>query len=208
MNRYIDGMNEIKASDEMKKSIINDAKKHHVTGLPHAFVFKKAAALTAAACTIILLAMFGFSFLQPNSDKLLFDGFVLTVYAEDGTPVEIKPNVGFPLGKYQMTMSSVPGFPINIVSGEADVITLRATDGSLLLWTPPASKVVDKGKQLDIKSGDTVYWTPFRDGDTKTIASTSAIEVIAYQNDKELGRRMIEINRKEDYSYSGILVEK
>ncbi|MGM0884858.1 MAG: hypothetical protein ACQEXQ_27935 [Bacillota bacterium] len=203
MNRYIDGMNEIKASDELKKSIINDAKKYQSKG----FAFQKTTALLAAVCTFILLAMFGLSFLQPNSDKPLFDGFVLTAYAADGTPVEIKPNVGFPLGKYQMTMSSVPGFPINIVSGEADVISLRATDGSFLLWTPPASKVVNKGTQLEIKSGDTVYWSPLSDGVNKTVAK-SAIEVIAYQNDKELGRRTIEINRKDDYSYSGILVEK
>ncbi|RCW40601.1 hypothetical protein [Paenibacillus prosopidis] len=162
----------------------------------------------AAVCTFILLAMFGFSFLQPESDKPLFDGFVITAYAADGTPVEVKPNVGFPLGMYQMTMSRVPGFPINIVSGEADVISLQATDGSFLLWTPPDSKVVDKGKQIDIKSGDTIYWTPTNDDDFRTIASTSSIEVIAYQNDKELGRRTIEINRKDDYSYSGILVEK
>lgn len=203
MNRYIDGMNEIMASDELKKSIINDVKKYQKKG----FAYQKTAALLAAACTFILLAVFGFSFLQPDSEKSLFDDFILTAYAEDGTPVEIKPNVGFPLGKYQMTMSSVPGFPINIVSGEAEVIKLSATDGSLLLWTPSSSKVVNKGNQLEINSGDTVYWSPLSDGDNKTVAK-SAIEVIAYQNDKEIGRRTIEINRKDDYYYFGNLVEK
>lgn len=206
MNRYLDGMKEIQADDELKRQLMNSAKQQRSPGSGKAFAFKKTAALMAAACAIILLAVFGASFLQSGSEKAVFPSFVITAYAADGTPVEMKPHVQLPLGKYSPLMSSVPGLPISITAEGADVIAVTVTEGSFALWSPLASKVILKGKSLSVASGTKIYWSP--DRTPETIAKKSSVSVIAYKNNKEIGRRSIEIRAVDDFFYSGTVVEK
>lgn len=204
MNRYIDGMKEIQAGDELKQQLMNNAKQP-TPDSAKAFAVKKTAALMAAACTIILTAVFGASFFQPGNDKAVFPSFVITAYAADGTPVEMKPNVHLPLGKYSPFMSSVPGLPISITAENAEAITVTVTEGSFVLWSPPASKVIPKGKSLSVTSGTKLYWSP--DRTPETIAKKSTVLVIAYKNKKEIGRRSIEIQAGDDFYYTGVVKE-
>ncbi|KRE46415.1 hypothetical protein [Paenibacillus sp. Soil522] len=208
MNRYLDGMKEIQAGDELKRQLMNSAKPQPSPGSGKAFAFKKTAALLAAACAIIFLAVFGASFLQSGSEKAVFPSFVITAYAADGTPVEMKPNVQLPLGKYSPFMSSVPGLPISISAEGADAITVTVTEGSLSLWSPSAPKVIPKGKSMSAASGTKIYWSPMNDQSPETTAKKSTVSVIAYKNNKEIGRRSIEIRAVDDFFYSGTVVEK
>jgi hypothetical protein len=206
MNRYIDGMKEIKAGEELKQRMIHNAQQQPLAGKKLAF--KKTAPLLAAVCAVILIAMLGTSIFQPNDKKAMFASLVITAYAADGTAVEMKPNVELPLGTYSPFMSSVPGFPISIAAEDADSITVKATEGSFLLWTPPASKVIQKGKSVTISSGTIIYWSPPDDYAAMTLSKKSTVSIIAYQNKKELGRRSIDIQADDSLHYSGLVKEE
>ncbi|MEW6042483.1 MAG: hypothetical protein AB1633_13270, partial [Elusimicrobiota bacterium] len=215
-NKYINGMNEIKADDELKRKIISSVKHNGHKNRSLFFTLKRTVVSIAAACIFALVITFGVQFIQNDSDmarqkqsrvQSLFHGFVITAYASDGTPFEIKPNVEFSLGKYQMTMSSVPGFPLKIVCNEADTVKLTVTDGRFLLWASPDWQVRNKGKELEIKSGDTVYWTPLKGENTDTIATNCNVVIKAYKSNKELGSNSIKIGSDDDYTYTGILFE-
>jgi hypothetical protein len=209
-------MNEIKTDDNLKRKIINSVKEKKFKHNSHFFTQKKAVAGIAVACIFALVMVFAIPFIQNNRDiakqeqskvQSLFDSFVITAYAADGTPFEIKPNVDFPLGEYQLTMSSAPGFPLKIVCKDADTIKLTVTDGEFLLWTPPDGRVNSKGETLEIKSGDLIYWTPRKEANPKTIASNCTISINAYKNNKKLGSNSIKIESDNNNSYIGGLAE-
>jgi hypothetical protein len=213
-NKYINGMNEIKADDRLKIKIINSIKECKPKQITHLFVLKKTAALMAVACTFVLVITYGIQYIQNKDNKInqgqstvetLFPGFVITAYAADKTHFTIKPDVDFPLGKYEMTMSSVPGFPLKILCNGADIIKLTVTDGEFLLWAPPAGKVYNKGKELEIKSGDTVYWSPLKEINSHSITSSCTISIKAFKNNKEQGSNTIKIESDNNYSYIGRL---
>jgi hypothetical protein len=195
------------------KVIHNVIKSNNKVG-SHFFKLKKTVAIVAIACSLAVVAMIGNQLIKGNGDttklgqyQALFRGFVLTAYAEDGTPVEVKPNVNFLLGKYQLTMSSVPGLPIKIAYDEADTIQLKAGYGTLKLWT--GAEVLDAGNSIEIKSGDTIYWSPIPDKNNDTAPIKSIVEITAYQNNKILGNSTIEIIKSDDnISYNGILKQE
>src|SRR4029453_9164162 len=206
MNRYVDGMKEIKASEELKQRLIHNARQQSSARRTPAF--KKTAPLLAAVCAFILLAMLGAALLQPSGKQTVLASFVLTAYAADGTAIQMKPNIELPLGKYSPFMSSVPGFPISIAAQEADSITVTATEGSFSLWTPPASKVIPKGKSVSLSSGTIIYWSPIDEHTPKLIAKSSSVSIVAFKNKKEIGRRIIELQADDDLNYSGMVKEE
>lgn len=219
-NKYINGMNEVKADDNLKRKIINNIEENNFSESAfaqpsHLFTFKKAVAVIAFVCTFAFVMTLGLPNFKNNNTKNVpklgvkkaFHDFVITAYAADGTTFNIKPNVEFSLGKYQMTMSSVPGFPLKIVCKDADTIKLTATDGEFLLWAPPNFKVQNKGKELEIKSGDTLYWSPQKSSNSNTAASNSTILIKAYKGKKEIGTNSIKIQSDNTYSYVGKLSE-
>jgi hypothetical protein len=209
--RYMNGMNEIKVDDELKQSIISkfsssDAATH--TGVRS---FRNKVAMFVAACVIvILLAIGGPLILHPgdqanSGSSTMFKGLVITAYAADGAPLMVKPNVDFPLGQYSLLMNSVPGFPITIDCKDADQIRLRTSEGQLLLWTPPDSKVNPQGKEVTVKSGVTIYWTPLEEGNQSHVAIKSILEITAYKDKKKLGSSAIEIKSEDQVMYNGKL---
>lgn len=215
-NKYIDGMNEIKADEELKRKIISNVKQDSSRQASRFFTFKKAAAAVAIAFAFIMVVSVGIPIVQNYSHMekqgqskvhSLFNGFVITAYAEGGAPVEVKPDVEFTLGKYQLTMSSVPGFPVKIVCDEADTIKLTATDGDLLLWAPPEYKILNKGKVLEIKSGDTVYWSPMSEASSNVAATNCTLVIEAYKDNEKLGSNTIKLSSDDGYTYTGILSE-
>jgi hypothetical protein len=148
---------------------------------------------------------------ENNTDKQsqplsLFSGFVVTAYAADGTTVEVKPNVEFTLGKYELTMSSAPGFPVKIICDKAEIIKLSVTDGGFILWKPEDSKINYMGKNLDVKSGETVYWSPMSEGSTK-IASSCTFTMEAYKDNNKLGTNTINIESNNNFAYTGKLMK-
>lgn len=204
MNRYISGMKEIQAGDELKKQMI-----HHVQQQSarkrKTLSIKKTATLSAAACIIVFLVVLGAPLLQHENKKTAFGGFVITAYAADGTSIEMKPETQLPLGKYSPLMSSVPGFPIRIVAEEADIIAITVTEGNLLLWSPSDSKVIQKGRSMKTTSGTIVYWSPLEEGEEHSLSQSATVSVTALAGNKELGRHVIEINTDDRLNYSGVV---
>jgi hypothetical protein len=207
--KYVDGMNEIKVDHELKQSIISRAVTNDVEPRIRARSFRSKTAMFAAACMIVILLAIGGPFIVHNADQTntsaLFSGFVITAYAADDAPLNVKPDVDFPLGQYSGLMSSVPGFPITISSKDADEIRLQTSEGELLRWTPSASKVIKEGKEATVKSGDTIYWSPLVEGSQSQAAVGSNLEITAYRNNKKLGSSTIEITTEDHIWYKGKL---
>ncbi|QYR19176.1 hypothetical protein KZ483_14530 [Paenibacillus sp. sptzw28] len=205
-SKYVKGMNGIKLDDELKQNIISKIGSGSSVTQIRVRSFRYKVAMISAACVIVFLLIIGGPLIfhnggQTNSGpSTLFNGFVITAYAADGTPQVVKPDVDFPLGQYSMFMSSVPGFPITIVSKDADQISLRTSEGELLLWNPSDSKVRYQGKEAIVKSGDTIYWSPLVDGQ---VATESMLEITAYKDKKKLGSNVIEIKSEDHVTYKG-----
>ncbi|WP_141505259.1 hypothetical protein [Paenibacillus luteus] len=207
MNRYREGMHEIRASEEMKQQFIQQTQLRLSTGKSKIMVLMKTAALTAAACVILVMTVLFISPSQISIQPKPFSGFIITAYAADGTALILKPNVQLPLGQYSPLMSSVPGLPITIASDEADDIVVAVSEGNLSLWSPSDSKVHPKGKQLHAQPGITVYWSPSVEENTKLLTKKSIVSIIAYKNNAEIGRRTLEIQAADGSFYNGILME-
>lgn len=206
--KYVNGMNEIRVGDEFKQSIISKAGANDAVPQAQSRSFHSKTAMFAAACVIVLLLAIGGPLIFDNGDQAksgsspMFQGLIITAYAADGAPYTVKPDVDFPLGRYALLMSSVPGFPITISSKGADEIRLQTSEGQLLLWTPPASKVITEGKEATVKSGDTIYWVPIAEGN-QSQAWGSNLEITAYKDNKKLGSSTIEITTKDRIWYTG-----
>lgn len=214
MNRYIEGMKEIKADEELKSSLIQSLQQSRTPQPQKRPMSKKAALPVAAACLLIVLAVFATSSLRPDRPPAFTAGLVIHAYAHDGSAVEMKPNVELPLGKYTPIMSSVPGLPLQIGSSEADSISVIAEHGTLIEWSPTTSKVIVKGKKVSIKPGTTLYWSPMSEAGELVRDPSTMITVIAYDGKKEIGRRQIEIRLDEKSTgsdphsyYTGVLLE-
>jgi hypothetical protein len=205
-------MNEIKATDELKQTIISQAGMNTIVPQTAARPFRSKLAVIAVSCMIIFLLAIGGSIVVHNQDQAnpsaLFSGFVVTAYAADGTPLVVKPDVDFPLGQYSMLMSSVPGFPVKITSKDADKIELQTSEGQLLLWNPKDSIVIPQGKKATFKSGDTIYWTPLVEGDQIQAVDHSKLEITAYKDMKKLGSSTIEIKSEDHIMYKGKLTNE
>jgi hypothetical protein len=204
-------MNEIKADDELKQTIINITRANAVVPQTAARAFRIKVAMIAVSCLIIfLLAIGGQLALHKDhaNPSTLFSGFVITAYAADGAPLAVKPDVEFPLGQYSMFMSSVPGFPVTIVSKNADKIEVRTSEGQIVFWNPTTdSKVNHQGKEATFKSGDTIYWSPMIEGDPSH-ATESILEITAYKDNAKLGSSTIEIKSEDHVMYKGRLTNE
>jgi hypothetical protein len=152
----------------------------------------KKVSMLVASCVIILLLGIGTPLIIHNG-------------AADAAPVSINPTVDFPLGQYSLHMSSVPGFPMTITSEDADNISLRASEGKLLLWNRFSSIVIPQGKEATVKSGTTIYWTPLVEG---AYAEKAMIRLTAYKDKHILGSSVIEIKMENHIIYTGKLTSK
>lgn len=209
-NKYINGMNEIKVDEEFKEKIINNINQDNSKNNLQAFTFKPIVITMLAVCAFTLVTFIGIPFFENsnhavtqekdhNAVSSIFNGFEITTYANTQASIEIKPNVEFILGRYNLTMNNVPGLPVRIVCDKAEIIKLTVADGELLLWNPSDSIVINKGSKLEIKSGDTIYWAPINE------KSNSILTMEAYKDNKILGSNTINIKSDSNGNYSGIV---
>lgn len=140
--------------------------------------------------------------------------FLFTVF-RNNDPLEVKIEVNFPIKEYRVTDSRVPGFPMEITAEGADEIRVSVREGSLLLWNPPDYTVNNKGQELEVKSGDQIYWSPLQigwdapsDSDRDDNPEGSTITLMAYHNNKQVGTAIVEINADESGVYTGQLIEQ
>ncbi|RXZ79448.1 hypothetical protein EBB07_23005 [Paenibacillaceae bacterium] len=191
--------------NEFKQSVINTVDLSSANPHKKVRVFRNKAAMISVSCIFATLLIGGPLILNKDVQKnhspsTLISGFVITDYAADGTSLAVKPDVDFPLGQYSIYMSSVPGFPVTIVSKDAEEINVRTSEGELLLWNKSDSTVSPQGKETIVRSGDTIYWSPLVEGQA---AAESRIELTAYKDKKALGSNVIEIESDDQGMYIG-----
>ncbi|MBP2002247.1 hypothetical protein J2Z69_003319 [Paenibacillus shirakamiensis] len=207
-DKYVNGMNKIIMKDELKQLIIKNVERNSPVSQPLAVINHcKVVMVSISLITIFLFIGVAF-FIQMGSQNTSspFGGFVVTAYAADGTSSEVKPNVEFPLGKYSLFMSNVPGFPIKIVAKDADEIKVLTIKGQILLWNSNDGQINLKGKTATINSGELFYWTPLIAGEQSKLEKNTLVNVTAYKNNKKLGSSKIEIKLDENNIYKGILI--
>lgn len=204
MEKYINAMKDIKTSEKLKKRIIKGAKENNKKCVNFLYSKKKVTIIITCVMTIIILFLIPYVTYEKNNEREIFS---MLVYAND---IEVKQNVEFLLGKYNLAMSSSPGFPLKVICEKSDYIKLSVDYGDFLLWDPSDTdgKIIYKDKMLQIKSGETVYWSPLIREDNK-LAESCIISISAYRGEQEVKKNVINI--KSDNSvlmnYSGILIE-
>lgn len=150
----------------------------------------------------------------------VFGGFILTAYAADSegqtltaqylsetTPTTLKPNVEVGLASYSPAMSSVPGLPFTFgvadIADEALSIRVSVIEGELLRWDIASGKVTGLGKNVECKSGETLYWSPIG-GETPSTGTIITAE--ALEGDAVLGKQEIFIS-SENFLYKATVGE-
>jgi hypothetical protein len=138
-----------------------------------------------------------------------FRGFILTVYAADGSgetptansmsemsPVIMQPDVIVPIGSYSPLMSSVPGLPFSFDAEYEYDIHVSVNAGTLLSWDIQAGSgpVTDLGNETVCSNRDTLFWSPMTDTGS---AKTTTITVSAVENGKVIGTQDIYITSDE-----------
>ncbi|OWR29597.1 hypothetical protein CDO73_15550 [Saccharibacillus sp. O23] len=209
-NEYAKAVEEIRASDELKQSIVRRALSDSSVPRTSVAPFRRRTAMVAVAAAFVLLfAIVGPLWLRGNDSgraPAWFDGFAVTAYAADGAPINVKPNAEFPLGRYSMFMSSVPGFPVAVSAEGADRIEIRASAGELLSWSPSDSRVRGQGDRMDLKAGETFYWSPLRETGSSA-ADSAELEMTAYRQNEKLGSGRIEIKADDGGLYMAKWIE-
>lgn len=207
--KYVNEMNGIKADEEFKNTIISQVISSTDGSLTVARKLRSKVAMVVASCLVVFLLAIGTQLIFHKGDKDssgLYKRLVITAYAADGAPILVSPDVDFPLGQYSMNMSSVPGIPITITCKDADKISLRTSEGTLLLWNPwGGSRVIPLGQETTVKSGITIYWNPVAESDLSKVAIESLIDLSAYKDKKKLGSSTIEIKSQDRITYKGKL---
>ena len=99
--------------------------------------------------------------------------------------------------KYSPAMSSTPGFKFTPVNSDNTMKYECATNaGEFLTWEK--SIITQLGKQCDINSGESIYWSPLSSGDKAEIAVT--IKMV--KDDKVLSQKQVIIKKIDEIIYS------
>lgn len=210
MRKYRNGMNEIEASPELVNEILTTViqvnEQQGMTLKNRRYRGKSTVVIAVSLVLISLLSLFLLpkeNQSAPGQHRVWSDIFSVTVFAADGQPQEVKPEITFPIGDFRLTNSRAPGFPIMIKAEGADEIRLKTSEGSFLKWTPPDYHVYQMGSEISIEPGNPIYWSPTTEEDLRQVAAESRLDLIAYRNNSEIGRGVIEIVQDESGSYSG-----
>lgn len=104
--------------------------------------------------------------------------------------------VAFPLDKYSVVMSSVPGFPIEISEDHNNFPLIIATSsGELLVKEGSAGKQVrSSGASLELKEGNTIYWSPL----AATPVSETSITVTSQSQHQNSAIKPVSIHISQD----------
>lgn len=210
-NKYAEAVDEIRTSDELKQSIIRRALSDASVPRRSVGILRRKTAMVAVAAAFVLLFAIGGPLWLCGNDShrppAWFDGFAVTAYAADGATIDVKPNAEFPLGRYSMFMSSVPGFPVAVSAEGADRIEIRSSAGELLSWNPSDSRVRGQGDRMDLKIGETFYWSPL-EGRGSSAADSAELEMTAYRQNEKLGSGRIAIESDDGGLYTAKWIEE
>lgn len=236
-NEYVNALNELKISSDMKERIINNTMKKKTKQTTRKW---KYGLITAASVLLV-----GGAFLTKHPITQLSDtnlqNLSLTVYAakeegsylsanfsSDSVATVLKPYSEVPLSNYNPFMSSVPGLPItlsiekNEKTTSTATLSISCTTGTFCEWDQKTGKILEKGNNSTCIPGATIYWKPdvnenSANEDNKDsyawkakndIKNVSRITITAVdKNNKNSGQQALIIG-KNDINYFAVLEDK
>ncbi|OMC69175.1 hypothetical protein BK126_15555 [Paenibacillus sp. FSL H7-0326] len=135
--------------------------------------------------------------LWPNVPSAISPSTSISSESDQYSPLQIT----FPLDKYAMVMSSVPGFPIEIREENTSFpLTVTASSGKLLVMDgSPGTQVRLSGTSLEVKQASIIYWSPLASPPVKetTITVTSR----ALRSNSAAGSASVHIVQDHDGFY-------
>ncbi len=159
--------------------------------------------LKYAAISISLIALFvGVSLTNRNTSLEESDHGVMKVFAYTYTSEEklekkeLKDNVKLGLEKYNLAMSSVPGYPIMFEINNLDYVEISVNSGSISLWDKDTYKVTNLGSNYKLTNTKNLYFN---------VNNETIIQIKGFKDNKEVFEKNIEISMDEDFNYYALL---
>ncbi len=128
----------------------------------------------------------------------------LTIFSNNWSEITLKPGVETALNEYLASDSNVPGFPLRVSCSGADDILLSVDAGTLFTWGAPDYVADNKGASYAAASGDTVYWSPFGDGDA--LVPQCTLTVTARSGGTEISQKRLILRQTGETGYSVTLL--
>jgi hypothetical protein len=124
---------------------------------------------------------------------IFLSGCVSNTLPEKTSPVSLQPKVEIGIEKYSPNMSSVPGYPFVCKGDDIASVLYSVDNGVLLLWGPDDFRVRPQGKEVTVKAGVSVYWSPFVD--SQKLATSAIIIANITMPDKTVYVQKISIDQ-------------
>jgi len=109
---------------------------------------------------------------------------------------ELKDNIKLGIANYNLTMSSVPGYPIIFELDNVDYLNIDVTNGTILNWDSNTGKVDSLGNTYKLSNNDTLYFN---------VNINTNIRIIGIRNKKEVFEKNITISSDDDFNYYALL---
>lgn len=139
-----------------------------------------------------------------NKGNIIEDNIISTmkVYAytkledERMERVELRDDVKLLLSSYNLTMSSVPGYPIMFELHNVDYLKIDVINGTILEWDSSTGKVNSVGNIYQLFKDNTLYFN---------INVNTNIKITGIKNKKDVFEKNITILSDDDFNYYAIL---
>ncbi len=109
---------------------------------------------------------------------------------------ELKDNVKIELEKYNLAMSSVPGYPIMFEIYNLDYIDINVLNGYISYWNKDTYEVSNLGSDYRLYNSKNLYFN---------INDKTNIQIKGIKDNKELFEKNIEIFMDNDFNYYAIM---
>lgn len=157
----------------------------------------------AVSFSMFLLVLFGGVRLNNKESLLEKDNSgVMKVFAytyaseEKLEKKELKDNIKIGLEKYNLTMSSVPGYPIFFEINNLDYIQISVSNGSISLWNKDTYKVSNLGNNYKLTSTKDLYFN---------VNNKTNIEIKGIKDNKQIFEKNIEISMDDEFNYYALM---
>lgn len=157
----------------------------------------------ALSVSIFVIALFVGAILNNKESLLEKDNSgVMKVFAYTYTSEEklekkeLKDNIKIGLQKYNLAMSSVPGYPINFEIDNLDYIQINVSNGSISLWDKDTYKVSNLGCNYKLTSTKDLYFN---------VNDKTNIEIKGIKDNKEIFEKNIEISMDDNFNYYALM---
>ncbi len=150
---------------------------------------------------LILIALMGLT-ISSRENVLEEDIGIIKVYAysrAEGEKVErkeLKDNIKLGLEKYNLAMSSVPGYPIMFELDNIDYIDIDVLNGKILDWNRESSLVKEIGGHYRLSSQGTLYFN---------VNPNTNIKITGIKDKKKVFEKKITISRDDQFNYYAML---